>query len=95
MNDQQIEYLDPTSPRLGGQLFVPAVSDLRCKVVGFLSNGWSSFDKIGARMHGLLREKHGVKEMRTYAIPSSGPPPAGFLDQVAKECDVAIVGMAN
>ena len=95
MSDSQIEYLDPTSEKVGGDLFVPAVGDLRGKVIGFLDNGWSSFGKIGSRMHAVLLEKHGIKEMRTYAIPSSGPPPKGFLDRVAKECDAAVVGMAN
>lgn len=95
MSDQQIEYLDPTSQQPGGDLFVPAVSDLGGKVVGFLNNGWSSFGKIGSRMHGVLLEKHGIKEMRTYAIPSACQPPKGFLDRVASECDVAVVGMAN
>ena len=95
MSDQQIEYLDPTSHKASGDLSVPAISDLRDKVVGFLSNGWSSFGKIGLRMHSVLLEKHGIKEMRTYAIPSAGPPEKGLLDRVADECDVAVVGMAN
>ena len=92
---EQIEYLDPTSQKASGDLCVPAVSDLKDKVVGFLSNGWSSFGKIGIHMNSVLLEKHGIKEMRTYAIPSAGPPAKGLLDRVADECDVAVVGMAN
>jgi hypothetical protein len=95
MSDQHIEYLDPTSHKASGDLSVPAISDLKDKVVGFLNNGWSSFGKIGAHMESVLLAKHGIREMRTYAIPSAGPPAKGLLDRVAEECDVAVVGMAN
>ena len=90
-----IEYLDPTLPRPGGKLVAPAVSDLRGKVIGFLSNGWSSFDKIGVRMRTILVEQYGVQEMRHYSIPSSVPPPAGLFAEVARDCHVAVVGLAN
>lgn len=92
---ETIEYLDPTCPRTGGDLVVPAVGTLQGKVIAFLNNGWSSFAKIGERMHGALKERHGISEMRTYAIPSAMPPAAGLLDRVAAECDAAVVGMAN
>lgn len=94
-NELLIEYLDPTYPKSGGGLCVPAASELRGKVIGFLNNGWSSFGKIGLRLQRVLQEKHGIKEMRTYAIPSSMAPAPGLLDRVASECDAAVVGMAN
>lgn len=92
---EQLEYLDPTCTRMGGDLIVPAVGSLEGKVIAFLNNGWSSFGKIGDRLQEVLTEKHGIREMRTYSIPSAMPPPAGLLDRVADECDAAVVGMAN
>ncbi len=95
MSGTTLEYLDPTSPKPGGDLFVPAIGNLRGKVIGFLNNGWSSFTKIGARLETILREQHGIREVKRYDIPSSGPPVKGLLDTVARECDAAVVGMAN
>ena len=90
-----IEYLDPVSPNTDKKLFVPAVGDLKGKTIGFLTNGWSSYNAMGARIREVLSERHGIAAMRTYSIPTSCAPPAGLLEQVAEECDAAIVGMAN
>ena len=94
-NQRTIEYLDPVSPNTDKKLFVPAVGDLKGKTIGFLTNGWSSYNAMGARIREVLSERHGITAMRTYSIPTSCAPPAGLLEQVAEECDAAIVGMAT
>ena len=92
---RSIEYLDPVSPNTDKKLYVPAVGELKNKRIGFLTNGWASYNAMGARIEQVFREKHGISDMRTYAIPTSCAPPEGLLEQVATECDAAIVGMAN
>ena len=94
-NQRTIEYLDPVSPNTDKKLFVPAVGDLKGKTIGFLTNGWSSYNAMGARIEQVFSERYGITEMRTYDIPTSCAPPAGLLEQVADECDAAVVGMAN
>jgi hypothetical protein len=90
-----IEYLDPVSPNTDKKLFVPAVGELKGKIIGFLTNGWSSYNAMGAHIEEVFREKYGISEMRSYAIPTSCAPPEGLLESVIEECDAAIVGMAN
>jgi hypothetical protein len=92
---QTIEYLDPVSPNTDKKLFVPAVGELKGKTIGFLTNGWSSYNAMGARIEQVFRERFGISEMRTYSIPTSCAPPAGLLERVIDECDAAVVGMAN
>ena len=92
---RNIEYLDPMSPNTDKKLYVPAVGELKGKRIGFVTNGWSSYNAMGARIEAVFRERHGISDMRTYAIPTSCAPPEGLLEQVATECDAAIVGMAN
>ena len=94
-NPRTIEYLDPVSPNMDKKLFVPAVGDLKGKTIGFLTNGWNSYNKMGERIAEVFRDHDGIKEMRTYSIPTSCAPPEGLLERVAVECDAAIVGMAN
>lgn len=95
MTVRTIEYLDPVSPNTDKKRHVPAVGELKGKTIGFLTNGWASYNAMGAKIEAVFRQQHGVKEMRTYAIPTSCAPPEGVLEQVATECDAAIVGMAN
>lgn len=90
-----LQYLNPTSPNLEKKLFVPAVGAIKGKRIAFVNNGWLSFTKIGARMAEVLKARHGIADMPSYHILSSGPPAPGLLDRVVDECDAAIVGLAN
>ena len=94
-NDGMLEYLDPVSPNLDKKLFVPAVGELKGKTIGFLTNGWASYNAMGARIGQVFSTRFGIREMRTYAIPTSCAPAAGLLERIAEECDAAVVGMAN
>ena len=95
MDVRTIEYLDPVSPNLDKKLYVPAVGELKGKTIGFVTNGWSSYNAMGEHIAKVFGERYGMREMRTYAIPTSCAPEPGLLDRVADECDAAIVGMAN
>ncbi len=90
-----IEYLNPTSPALERELYVPAVAALEDKWVAFVTNGWASFSKIGRHMEHLLKDRHRIAGMRIYPVPTSPGPGPEVLDQIARECDAAIVGLAN
>ena len=90
-----IEYLDPVSPNKDRKLFVPAVGELKDKTIAFVTNGWASYNAMGAHIAQVFAERHGIREMRTYAIPTSCAPEPGLLERVADECDAAVVGMAN
>ncbi len=90
-----IEYLDPVSPNTDKKLHVPAVGALKNKRIGFLTNGWESYNTMGKKIEQVFRDEHGISEMKRYVIPTSCAPLDGLLDQVAAECDAAIVGMAN
>ena len=90
-----IEYLNPTSPALDRELYVPAIGELKGKWVAFVTNGWASFAKIGEHMERQLKEQHGIAGMRVYPVPTSPGPGPEVLDTIARECDAAIVGLAN
>ena len=90
-----MQYLDPRNPHQHKKLSVPTVSDLRGKTLGYLNNGWISMGKIGRRIEGELKAKYGVSRVIFYDVPRSTEPPPGLLDKVVRECQVAIVGMAN
>ncbi|HSN40591.1 MAG TPA: hypothetical protein VLT92_10390 [Burkholderiales bacterium] len=90
-----MHYLDPRSPNLSKKLFVPAAGELKGKTLGFLNNGWLSMAKIGRHIEGPLKAKYGLARVLYYDVPRSMAPPAGFLEKVADECQMAIVGMAN
>ena len=90
-----MQYLDPRNPNQNRKLFVPAVSDLKGKTLGYLNNGWMSMAKIGQHIEDPLKTKYGLSQVIFYDVPRSTEPPPGLLDQVARECQAAIVGMAN
>lgn len=95
MNALAIEYLDPVPHPAATPSVAAAVTDLQGKVVAFLDNGWSSFGRIGKRLQEVLVARHGVRAVHFHAIPSASPPPRGFLQAVAAQCDAAVVGLAN
>ena len=90
-----LEYLDPTSPKGAALLMVPHVRDLKGKTIAFVDNGWSSFAKIGKRMEQVLRSRFGIADFLVYPFSASSAAPAELFDRIARECDAAVVGMAN
>ncbi len=90
-----IYYLDPIVPRKTDGLAVPAVGELKGKTIAFVENGWKSFLAISVRLEETLKAKYGIAAFKRYKISSSGPPAKGIYDQIAAECDGAIVGLAN
>ena len=90
-----MKTLDPRSPNPERKLCVPTLPSLRGKRLAFLNNGWLSMEKIGKLIEGRLLEDYGVREIVFHSIPRNMEPPGGLLDQVARDFDAAIVGLAN
>ena len=90
-----MQYLDPTHPKTPAKLVVPAAGALKGKTVGVLNNGWMSLARMSKRWDEVLKSRHGVAHVRYYDVPRSIAPEAGTLERVARECQAAIVGLAN
>lgn len=90
-----LEYLDPTSPKSASTLIAPPIEELRGKTIAFVNNGWSSFTKIGVRMEQVMRQKFGIADFRIYLFSASSAAPGELFDRISRECDAAVVGMAN
>ena len=70
------------------------LDDINGKVIGFLDNGWRSGGIIIERLDELFRSE---KNARTYRkkTETSGPDEIGLHDEVAQNCDAAVVLIAN
>ena len=91
----RIEYLDPRTHRPSGTLAVPGAGSLRGQWVGYLDNGWKSFTRMSGLIEQALVRELGIAGFRRYSIPTSLATPPALLDEVARDCKAAIVGLAN
>jgi len=89
-----MQFLDPTSPNPRKSLDRKVLGELKGKRIAYLNNGWTSMTKIGRRIEGPLKAL-GVSELVVIDVPRNKEPPGNLLDDVAREFDGAIVGMAN
>lgn len=90
-----MEYLDPTDSGLDEAIHEPAPIELAGKVVAFVNNGWTCMSKIGARIASSIGQLYGVRELRFYGVARNKAPTDDVLERVMRECDAAIVGLAN
>ena len=90
-----MKYLDPRNVKPAGQVALPVAGALAGKTLGYLNNGWLSMSKMGTHMAEQLRTKYGVENIIYYDVPRAMGPPEGLLEEVAAECEAAIVGLAN
>ena len=90
-----MQFLDPTSPNPRKAHDPKALADLKGKRLAYLNNGWASMTKIGQRIEGPLKSRYGIAEIVFFDVPRNREPADGLLEQVAREFDAAIVGMAN
>jgi hypothetical protein len=64
--------------------------------VGLLDNGKNNSDKVLKGVAALLEARYPGIEVRYYRKPGAyRPAPDALLDQVAAECDVALVGTGD
>ena len=90
-----MRYLDPRNPNRSNTIFVPAISSMKGKTLGYVNNGWMSMGKIGKLIEIQLKSSYDLSRVIFYDVPRSMEPPPGLLDKVVSECQAAIVGMAN
>ncbi len=90
-----MEILVPTSaPRLTAAAAAKSF-ELAGKRVAIVSNGWASMDTITSRLVERLKERHGVADVKLYSVHINKPITSDTLEDIAGECDAAIVGIAN
>jgi hypothetical protein len=86
--------LDPRNPDPSGLMRPPLLAALAGARIGWLNNGWGSMRKLGDRIDPLLHAQ-GASAVTVYDVPRNSAASADLLDQVARECDAAVVGLAN
>lgn len=66
------------------------------RVVGFLDNTKTNFDRLTDEIGQLLRERHGVKDvMRLRKANASTPAPPEVIADLAKACDIVFAGSGD
>lgn len=74
---------------------LPTLDQLAGKTMVVLNNGWTSMDRIVARLQHGLRTRHGIGEVVSFAIPVAVAADVAVIDAASKRADFAIVGLAN
>lgn len=66
------------------------------RIVGFLDNTKTNFDRLTDEIGQLLRERHGVKDvMRLRKANASTAAPPEMIVELAKACDVVFAGSGD
>jgi len=64
--------------------------------IGLLDNGKPNSDKLLRKVAALLEERHPGVQINYYRKPGAyRPASSALLDQVAAECDAALVGIGD
>lgn len=71
------------------------LGSLEGATVGFLSNGWRSWERLIDRMQDRLISEHGVAKIERWDIPVSLPAPDPLVKRSARVCDLCVVGLGN
>lgn len=79
----------------GGARALPQLEAIAGKTLALLSNGWTSMDRIAARLGEGLKARYGVKDVLLLPIPISTPAENSLIDTVLQRADFAVVGLAN
>ena len=74
---------------------IPRVDDLQGKTVAILNNRWTSMNIISEQIAILLKEQYGASEVFQKLIPLASAAPQATFDEVEREAQLAIVGLAN
>lgn len=74
---------------------IRSLDTLDGKRLGIVSNGWRSMDAMSPHMAARLKERYGVRQVGFFTAPLNRPIIAAIVDQIAAQCDAAIVGLAN
>ncbi|MBI2906587.1 MAG: hypothetical protein HYX92_02895 [Chloroflexi bacterium] len=96
MSVKMTQILDPTAEPEEEEIALAApVGDLNGKVIGFIDNGWWSLNVALTRIQELLNQKYRPAEIIWRKKSGSQPAPDEIIEDLAKKCDLAIVGLGN
>jgi hypothetical protein len=88
---------DPTvEPVSEGFALAPRPVQLEGKIVGLLDNGKHQSDKLLEKVGTLLTKEYGVRKLILVKKPSAyRPAPVEQLEELMKECQMAIAGIGD
>ena len=93
----RIRVLSPVGETLQENVTAPALPEtLAGLTVGFIDNTKHNFDRLADEIGGILRDRHGVKEVvRRRKANASTPAAPEIIVELAKQCDVVFAGSAD
>lgn len=74
---------------------IPTLDGLQGKTVAILNNRWTSMNIISEQIAILLKENYGAAEVFEKLVPLASAAPHETFDEVEREAQAAIVGLAN
>lgn len=78
-----------------GETSLPKLNGLAGKTLAIVSNGWTSMDRISARLVEGLKTRYGIGEVLLFTVPIASPGAPDVFNAVVDRADFAIVGLAN
>ncbi len=93
----RIRVLSPIGEVKSEAVSLPSLPDAWAgRIVGFLDNTKTNFDRLTDEIGQLLRDRHGVKDvMRLRKANASTPAPPEMIVELAKACAVVFAGSGD
>ncbi len=93
----QIRVLDPASGPRKGEVEQAARADtIAGKRVGFLSNGWRSFDAMISHLSEIAVDKYEARGVVSLKNPNAASStPAETVEELVTSSDAAVVGIGH
>jgi hypothetical protein len=93
----RIRVLSPVGETVQENVTAPGLpTSLTGLTVGFIDNTKHNFDRLADEIGGILRERHGVKDVvRRRKANASTPAAPEILVELAKTCDVVFAGSGD
>jgi hypothetical protein len=87
---------DPTAqPALETVTLAPRPGNLRGRRLGLIQNGKHNADKLLDGVFSLLEPELSPAEVVRRSVPTTAPASEEFLDELAAECDLAILAVGD
>ena len=94
---RRLVLVDPTTqPNVAAFGGAPGLRDLTNKRVGLIDDSKTNAKEFLDEVAALLRERHGVTDLKYHRKPSASKPAAPeVIKELAEECDYVIVGVGD
>ena len=92
-----VTLLDPTSPprKLSNPLAI-GLDEIKGKNLGFLWNNKPNGDKLFRKLEYLIKERYDINQViYKHKSTASIPADSEIIEELAKQCDMVIVGLAD